>query len=170
MKKFLLTVIGDFQSEELCQEIALSISPIVDSAHLKYQHTKGILIFHFASEVTREEIHDYMVGILYGITDTFILSEFTDNMSVAMPEDLRSHLFDLDNSDDNVSMKLDMNRIRNNSDFMEEEDDFVALLLGESNEFIKKPSLDAILDKINSKGYESLTQFEKDILENYSKN
>lgn len=170
MKKFLLTVIGDFQSEELCQEIALSISPIVDSAHLKYQHTKGILIFHFASEVTREEIHDYMVGILYGITDTFILSEFTDNMSVAMPDDLRSHLFDLDNSDDNVSMKLDMTRIRNNSDFMEEEDDFVALLLGESNEFIKKPSLDAILDKINSKGYESLTQFEKDILENYSKN
>ena len=170
MKKYLLTIIGDFKTEELCQEIALSITPIVDSAHLKYQHTKGILIFHFASEVTREEIHDYMIGILYGISDTFILSEFTDNMSVAMPDDLRNHLFDLDNSDDNVSMKLDMSRIRNNSDFMEEEDDFVALLLGESSEFIKKPSLDVILDKIGSKGYESLSQFEKDILENYSKN
>ena len=32
------------------------------------------------------------------------------------------------------------------------------------------PTLDQILDKINSKGYESLTPFEQDVLEGYSKN
>jgi hypothetical protein len=70
-------------------------------------------------------------------------------------------------------MKLDMSRIKNNLDFMESEDDdeFVALLLDEMREknLYKKPSLDQILDKVLVDGMESLSPFEKDILETYSK-
>jgi hypothetical protein len=51
----------------------------------------------------------------------------------------------------------------------EEDDDFVALLLEGLKKNVKKPTLDYILDKILSNGPESLTQFEKDILESYSK-
>jgi hypothetical protein len=69
-------------------------------------------------------------------------------------------------------MKLDMTRIKNNLDFMEEEeDDIVALLLEEMKEkgLFKRPSLDQILDKVLSNGIESLSSFEKDTLETYSK-
>jgi hypothetical protein len=73
---------------------------------------------------------------------------------------------------EDVDTILDMTRIKNNLDFMEqEEDDLVALLLEEmrENNVIKKPSLDQILDKVLTNGMESLSPFEKDTLETYSK-
>lgn len=172
MKKYILTIIGKFEDEKMCQDMALTLTPIVDSPHLKFQHTNGILIFHFASEVGKTEIFDYVGGVLYGITEAFILTEFHDNMTLSMPQEIREHLLDLDNTSSDVDMHIDLNRIKKNLDFMEEEedDDFVALLLGEKNNLFKKPSLDQILDKMIDKGFEKLTEFEKDILKSYSKN
>ena len=172
MTKFLLTIIGDFQEKNICKDIALTLTPIVDSAHLKFQSSNGALIFHFASEVIQEEIHEYVQGSLFGIVDCFILSEYTDNVSVCMPKELKEHLFDLENESDDVSININMSHIKNNSDFMEddeEDDDFVALLLNQVKEKVKKPSLDYILDKIAINGMDSLTQFEKDTLDTYSK-
>ena len=170
MNKFLLTVIGDFKDSSVCKEVALTLTPIVDSPHLKFQSSSGALIFHFASEVNQDEIHDYVQGSLFGIIDCFILTEHTDKVSVCMTKELKDHLFDLENDSEGV-IKID---IRNNSDFMEEDeddDDFVALLLNQMSDksMFKKPSLDQILDKMLKGGFESLTQFEKDILDNYSK-
>jgi hypothetical protein len=34
---------------------------------------------------------------------------------------------------------------------------------------LRRPSLDEILDKIRDKGMESITQYEKDILDNFGK-
>jgi hypothetical protein len=130
------------------------------------------LIFHFSSEIPKEEIYEYVRGVLYGIADSFILTTMTDSVSVSMPEDIYNHLFDLESADGEMDMKLDMTRIKNNLDFMEEEeDDIVALLLEEMKEkgLFKRPSLDQILDKVLSNGIESLSSFEKDTLETYSK-
>lgn len=174
MNNYLLTIIGSFESDNVCKDIALSITPIVDSPNLKFQHAEGVLIFHFASEVSQEEIHDYVGSILFGITESFILTEMTDKVSVSMPKDIKEHLFNLESSNVDIDMKLDMNRVKKNLDFMEEEedDDFVALLLNQMSDksIFKRPSLDQILDKMLKGGFESLTQFEKDILDNYSKN
>lgn len=172
MKKYILTVIGSFESEKMCQDLALSLTPIVDSPHMKFQHANGVLLFHFASEVSKTEIFDYVGGILFGITEAYLLTELHDNLTLSMPKEIKEHLLDLDNATEEAEMKIDMNRIKKNLDFMEEEDDddFVALLLGEKNNLFKKPSLDQILDKVLDKGYDSLTEFEKDILKSYSKN
>jgi len=172
MNKYLLTVFGEFETKEMCQNVALSITPIVDSPNLKFQHSKGVLLFHFSSEIPKEEIYEYVKGVLYGVTESFILTTITDDVSVSMPEDIYNHLFDLESANGEIDMKLDMTRIKNNLDFMEqEEDDLVALLLEEmrENSAIKKPSLDQILDKVLTNGMESLSSFEKDTLETYSK-
>jgi hypothetical protein len=172
MNKYLLTVFGEFETKEMCQNVALSITPIVDSPNLKFQHSKGVLLFHFSSEIPKEEIYEYVKGVLYGVTESFILTTITDDVSVSMPKDIYNHLFDLDSANGEIDMKLDMTRIKNNLDFMEqEEDDLVALLLEEmrENNAIKKPSLDQILDKVLTNGMESLSPFEKDTLETYSK-
>jgi hypothetical protein len=172
MNKYLLTVFGEFETKEMCQNVALSITPIVDSPNLKFQHSKGVLLFHFSSEILKEEIYEYVKGVLYGVTESFILTTITDDVSVSMPKDIYNHLFDLDSANGEIDMKLDMTRIKNNLDFMEqEEDDLVALLLEEmrENNVIKKPSLDQILDKVLTNGMESLSSFEKDTLETYSK-
>ena len=172
MNNYLLTVFGEFETKEMCQNVALSITPIVDSPNLKFQHSKGVLLFHFSSEIPKEEIYEYVKGVLYGLSESFILTTMTDDVSVFMPKDIYNHLFDLDSANGEMDMKLDMTRIKNNLDFMEqEEDDLVALLLEEmrENNVIKKPSLDQILDKVLTNGMESLSPFEKDTLETYSK-
>lgn len=172
MQKYILTIIGSFEDEKMCQDLVLSLTPIVDTPHMKFQHTNGILVIHFGSEVSKSEIFDYVGGILFGITEAYILTELHDNMTLSMPKEIKEHLLDLDNSTEDAEMKIDMNRIKKNLDFMEEEDedDFVALLLGEKNNLFKKPSLDQILDKMLEKGYDKLSEFEKDILKGYSKN
>jgi hypothetical protein len=172
MENYLLTVLGTFD-DSMCKEIALSVTPIVDSPNLKFQYAQGVLIFHFTSDVNKEEIFDYMKGVLFGISDSFFLNTITDNVSVCLNDDIYAHLFDLESPGEDVDMKFDMNRIKNNLDFMESEDDddFVALLLDEAKErnMFKKPSLDQLLDKLLSKGMDSLSQYEKDTLEKYSK-
>jgi hypothetical protein len=172
MNNYLLTIIGEFQTKEMCKSIALSLTPIVDSPSLKFHYGKNVLVFHFSSEVSQVEITDYIQGILFGISDFFILNKMTEDVSVLMPQDVSTHLFDLETVGEDVDTILDMNRIKNNLDFMEqEEDDLVASLLDEIREkkLFNKPSLDQLLDKVLNDGIESLSRYEKDILETYSK-
>lgn len=172
MNKYILTVIGNLDSDKTCKQIALSLTPVVDSPNLKFQHTSGVLIFHFASEVTKSELFSYVMGSLYGITESFILTELTDNVTVSFPLDIKNHLLDLDKIGDDIQMKLNLNSIKKNLDSLEPDDfeeDWVALLLEEELENLHKPTLDQLLDKIASNGIDSLNKFEKRILESYSK-
>ena len=169
MKKFFLILFGDFESESVCKEIALTISPIVDSPHLKFNHTNGGIIFHFASEVTQTEIYDYLLASLMDMCSSFILTENTDNMSFYLPTKVEKHLMDLENEMEDIEMKININQNRTPEE-LERDEEFVALLLEEVKRQVKKPSLDQILDKINSKGISSLSKFEKDILDDYSNN
>ena len=173
MRNYILTVIGNFESEKECQELAISLTPIVDSPNLKFQHTKGVLIFHFATEVSKEEIYDYVGGILYGVTEAYILTELNDKVTFSMPKDIKDHLLDLENTTDNIEMFIDMRAEKNNlriNEDEEDDDDFVALLLDEVKRKVKKPTLDQLLEKISKNGIDSLTQFEKETLEYYSEN
>jgi hypothetical protein len=171
MNKYLLTVIGDFKSQEKLKEIALAFSPLVDSPTLKYQYTKGVLLFHFASEMDMKDIHEFLELTSYELYDSFILSEMTDKMSVFMPQEYVDHLFNLeDNSEQNEYdvVLIPKNNAQHGDDVEDEE--FVALLLDEVKRHLKPPSLDQLLEKIKNQGIESLTPFEKGTLENYSKN
>jgi hypothetical protein len=89
-----------------------------------------------------------------------------------MPEDIKSHLFDLENQSSDVVIDIDLKKVRDYMDIPEpeEEEDFVALLLDKIKKKVKKPSLDNLLEKIQSEGLDSLTPFEKDTLDEYSKN
>ena len=132
------------------------------------------MIFHFATEVSKEEIFDYVGGILYGITEAYILTEMNDEVTISMPEDIKQNLLDLENSLDEIEMSIDMNSEKNNMRYIDEEqeddEDFVALLLDEVKRKVKKPSLDQLLEKISKNGMDSLSKFEKETLEYYSEN
>lgn len=169
MKKYILTVFGDFKTKTSCEEIAFAFQPIVDSVHLKFQYTNGVLIFHFASDMDISDIHEFLEVTSYELYDSFILSEYTDKVSVFMPLEIKEHLFDLDNCDVESERIIIDNRGNSRiEDDMEEDDEFVALLLNELKGKLKQPSLDELLDKISTNGVESLTPYEKGILDNYS--
>ena len=73
MKKYLLTVFGNFELEQ-CEEIAHCLEPIVDSTHLKFQYRSGVIVFHFASEIQMADIHEFVELSSYDMYDSFILT------------------------------------------------------------------------------------------------
>jgi hypothetical protein len=169
MKKFILILSGDFQNEDTCKEIALTLTPIVDSPHLKFNFSKNTIIFHFASDVIQEELHDYILTSLFDLIDMFVLTEFDDRVDVFLPDTIKTHLFDLENESNDIEISLNnKSELTNGDDNIDES--FLALLLEDIKGKVRKPSLDYILEKINDKGFDSLSQFEKDTLDYYSKN
>jgi hypothetical protein len=175
MKKYLLSMHGEFESKEMCKVIATTITPIVDSPHLKFSYRKNNMLFCFESEVDREELNSYIEGSLFGIFNYFILSVVDDNLSVCMDEETKGHLFDVNKDSEDVEMRIDMKQEiyfpDENSFYSEmgEDTKFIESILSELKTKLRKPSIDEILDKIRDNGMESITQYEKDILDNFGK-
>lgn len=165
MKKYILVVFGEFSSYEICKNVAMSITPLVDSPHLKFQRNNGAMIFHFASEVAQGDMKDFISDSLIEFSNSFILTEYTDNLSMELPKDVMEHLLNLDEGREDCEIKI--NSKGQNID--EDSQEFMTLLLEEIKKEVKRPSLDNILEKIKEKGLNSLTPFEKETLEEYSK-
>ena len=169
MKKYILVIFGDFSSDELAKELALDLTPLVDSPNLKFQRTTGSMLFHFASEVIQDEIVEYLDGILIDRPNHYIMTEYSDNLSVSFPDDVKKHLFDLENNSEDVYINMSVGS-STKKELSEDDDEFVALLLEQIKERVKKPNLDTLLDKINSKGIDSLSPFEKEVLKEITQN
>ena len=168
MKKYLLTIFGEFGTPEKYTEIGITLTPLVDSPSLKFQYGKEFLIAHFASELNRNEIYEFLEMSSYGLYDSFILNEYEEKNNIFMSEENKKHLFELNNLEENngKEMKLTSNNIE---DYPYEDDEFVSTLMSELKKQLKPPTLDQILDKMSVEGFDGLTQFEKGLLENYSK-
>jgi hypothetical protein len=172
MKKYLLTVFGDLQNYEKQEEVVISLSPLVDSPSLKFQYGKEFMIAHFESELDPKEIYEFLEMCSENLYDSFILSEYNEKVSVFMSNENREHLFDLDGSKGTLGQEMIIT-INKDEEYFEdddEEDEFTSKIIAELKRQLKPPTLDQLLDKINEKGYEVLSNFEKGILENYSKN
>jgi predicted ATPase len=174
MKKFLLVVFGDYlqdsESINYLKNFAISLTPLVDTPQIKFQFSKGASIFHFGTEVPMEEINYYIKSCIEsdGVGMSFILTEMNDKVSVSFPQVTYEHLMDLE-SDNSSEIRLSQNTAQTQ---FEEEDESQYENLASLLELIKndkKPSLDSILDKIKDKGIDSLTNYEKDVLSEYSK-
>ena len=172
MKKYLLTIFGKFESESIHEDIAITLTAIVDSPNLKFYFGNGVLIFHFASEMDIKEIHEFLELTSYDLYESFILSEYDDKVSVFMSDENKKHLFDLENESEKdtklvLNPKSGIKYVEDSED--DTEDEFVTTLLNEVKKHIKTPTLDQLLDKIKDTGIKSLTPFEKGTLDNYSK-
>ena len=172
MKKYLLTIFGDLEHYEKQQEITISLLPIVDSPSLKFQYGKEFIIAHFESELDAKEIYEFLEMFSENLYDSFILNEYDEKVSVFMLNENKEHLFNLD-SDTGVSgqeMVITMNPPQEYFEDGEDDDEFTSKIIAELKRQLKPPTLDQLLDKINLEGIEVLTQFEKGLLEKYSKN
>lgn len=171
MKKYFLTIIGESKIDyNVLTDIGVAMQSIVDSNYLNFNYEDSHILFHFESSVEKEDMFCFIRGILYGITDTFILTELNDDCTVSLPKSL-NFIFDLENVNGIITkQKFNVDE----SDFDEYEDD------GTISEFMEKfrqnllkhqpkITLDMILDKINDNGLDSLNDTEKKLLEKYSK-
>ena len=95
MKKYLLTVFGNFTSEK-CNEIALLMEPLIDSENLKFFFKSGTIIFYFGSNFQLVDIHEFMDMISDELFESFILAEHNDTVTVFMSNEMKEHLFNLE--------------------------------------------------------------------------
>jgi hypothetical protein len=170
MKKYLLTIFGSFEEKD-CMTIANNLQPIVDSQNLKFQYRDNVIILHFGSEFLLDDIHEFikMTDDVEETFDMFILSEFNDTVSVHMTDGTDEQLFNLDEEDENIDMvKVTPKGKFENYYDEDNENDIALMLLNEIKKNLNTPSLDQLLDKMVEQGVDSLTPYEKAILDNYS--
>jgi len=170
MKKYLLTIFGSFEEKD-CITIANNLQPIVDSQNLKFQYRDNVIIVHFGSEFLLDDIHEFikMTDEVEETFDMFILSEFNDTVSVHMTDGTDEQLFNLDEEDENIDMvKVTPKGKFENYYDEDNENDIALVLLNEIKKNLNTPSLDQLLDKMVEHGVDSLTPYEKAILDNYS--
>ena len=170
MKKYLLTVFGNFTSEK-CNEIAQLMEPLIDSENLKFYFRSGSSIFYFGSNFQLIDVHDFLDMISDELFDTFILVEHNETVTVFMTDEMKEHLFNLE--EESGEMVIDLvpnNKSQSIYDEDEDEDDISTILMNQIKNNLKNiqaPSLDELLDKVSEQGIESLTEFELKTLNNY---
>ena len=170
VKKYLLTIFGSFEEKD-CITIANNLQPIVDSQNLKFQYRDNVIIVHFGSEFLLDDIHEFikMTDDVEETFDMFILSEFNDTVSVHMTDGTDEQLFNLDEETENIDMvKVTPKGKFENYYDEDNENDIALVLLNEIKKNLNTPSLDQLLDKMVEHGVDSLTPYEKAILDNYS--
>ena len=141
-------------------------------------------MMHFATEVPKDEIFEYITGLIHVDHEILILTEVSDKVSVHIPFEKSGHLFDLDNPGANNDYSIDMKGVIENTDLYNDFDED-ELDISFSNELEKqfkskdpywlgppavKPTLDSLLDKINTLGMDSLTKHELTLLQKFSYN
>lgn len=162
MNKYFLMVITDNLTDEKTKKITDAIFELIDDIKIKYSYFGDTLFFSFNSEIDRLEIHDYLDAVLDLEIKGFVITEI-NNTSIKFPEDMINHLFGKSDDDDEYGDEIEW--------FDEEhvDENIVSRILNNLKKITTKPSLDSILDKIKETGINSLTEHEKDTLNEYSK-
>lgn len=173
MKKYFLTAIGESKfNSEILTDVGVALGSIVDSKYLNFNYNESFIMFHFESSVNKEDMFTFIKGVLFGLTETFILTEVSDKFSVSLPSKM-NFIFDLEKGGSNESI----NEFFSGEDYDGEEDDddyemynnIIETYRRNLQKLQPKISLDYLLDKINESGFDSLSEGEKKFLENYSK-
>lgn len=175
---YMLFIFGDFDEQEtLATNLSSQILTVVSSPFLKFTYGEYGVVFHFRSKETFSDLKEYIDMGMSEITEQYFLMEVTKNVDIKMPRKLKKDFLNIDGEEKkkenktgeiNVESKLKERReeLRNFT--------FEFLMPADFNQMVQKepdylPTVDEILDKISEKGINSLTETEKEILDNYGK-
>ncbi len=176
---YMLFIFGDFEEQEnLATNLSSQLLTIVSSPFLKFTYGEYGVVFHFRSKEVFSDLKEYIDMAMSEITEQYFLMEATNNVDIKMPKKLKKDFLNIDNEvkkeqnktgEINVELKLKERReeLKNFT--------FEFLLPADFNQMVIKqepeeiPTVDEILDKISEKGIDSLTEKEKEILDNYGK-
>ena len=175
---YMLFIFGDFDEQEtLATNLSSQILTVVSSPFLKFTYGEYGVVFHFRSKETFSDLKEYIDMGMSEITEQYFLMEVTKNVDIKMPRKLKKDFLNIDGEEKkketktgeiNVESKLKERReeLRNFT--------FEFLMPADFNQMVQKepdylPTVDEILDKISEKGINSLTEKEKEILDNYGK-
>jgi hypothetical protein len=156
-------------SEEKTNEIGRQISDFMTSNEIKFMFGDKHAIFHFASGLSLTEMGELINIICYETTGfEFFLTQKARNVFSNFPEDNLNHLLSLKKTTKKkinpISTKIDQ-QVNGGQDFF----NLAELILNIKKSEVCDLTLDELLDKMLDKGIDSLTDLEKEKLDEYSK-
>lgn len=175
---YMLFIYGDFiDSENLIQELCTQFLPLVTSPYLKYTYGEFGVVLHFRSDELFSELKEYVDMVLNDITEQYFLMETTENYDIKMPKKLKKDFLNIDGDTKKEETKtgtINVDTVINERREELKNFTFEFLMPADFNQMVQKepdylPTVDEILDKISEKGIETLTEKEKEILDNYGK-
>lgn len=179
MNKYLLFAQGNFKDMATITYILDALSDVTHSEFLKYRVGDGTSIsIHFGSKESFDKLRQYVNIVMSKCSKAYYLVEYNDNMSVFMDKkDLDVFLLieNKNTSEINLKFESSIDECSENfstdfltsimNEFEDDEDDDILLKKSKKNNY----DLDTILDKINTKGIDSLTKEELIYLQTFSK-
>ena len=175
---YMLFLFGDFSDlESITQELSIQFLPFVTSPYLKYTYGEFGVVFHFRSGETFADLKEYVDMSLNEIVDQYYLMEATKNVDIKMDRKLKKDFLNIDGETKKEQPKTGTIDVESKVRERREElrnFTFEFMLPMDMNFNPKQepdylPTVDEILDKISEKGIETLTEKEKEILDNYGK-
>lgn len=178
---YMLFVFGDFDEHEyLATNLSSQLLTIVSSPFLKFTYGEYGVVFHFKSKEEFSDLKEYVDMALSELTEQYFLMEATDNIDIKMPRKLKKDFLNIDGETTKMEPKngkIDIEELREKrgKDVKNMAFDIFLPIFNPNSEFNKEseieyqPTVDEILEKITETGIESLTEKEKEILDNYGK-
>ena len=151
------------------KNIGAELSKIMSSNQVKFMFGDKHSIFHFASDFSVDEIDDFLCLVSVEFENfNYFLTQKTKNVASNFDKDNVLHLLTLRNTNKKkqtplrpFEFKLDYD----NEEFDRMSETFMGLLPKKRCDL----TIDELLDKISDKGINSLTEEEKNKLDEYSK-
>ena len=152
------------------KNIGAELSKIMSSNQVKFMFGEKHSIYHFASDFSLDEIDDFLCLVSAEFEDfNYFLTQKTKNVKSNFDQDNLMHLLTLRNTNSrkqtpprSFEFKLDVG----GDEFARIAENIMGLLPKKGCEL----TMDELLDKINDQGINSLTEEEKNKLDEYSKN
>ncbi len=187
-KQYMIFIYGDYKGKDKIVElIAIQLSAFSDpDTYLKYNYGDFGVVVNFNSNFNFYELRDHIHIVLEKAVDQYFLIETPNTMYAHMPPEMKLNLFDL--NEENHKFEETVKTEKNESNIMdkfifniastllpdgilseEDMDKMFENILTQVNNKEPKPSIDDILEKIQEMGIDSLTNFEKQILDEYAK-
>jgi hypothetical protein len=176
---YMLFIFGDFDEQEtLATNLSSQLLTVVSSPFLKFTYGEYGVVFHFRSKEVFSDLKEYIDMGISEITEQYFLMEVTNNVDIKMPRKLKKDFLNIDGEEKKKENKT--GEINVESKLRERKEElrnftFEFLMPTDFNQMVQKnepdylPTVDEILDKISENGIESLTETEKEILDNYGK-
>ena len=176
---YMLFIFGDFDEQEnLATNLSSQLLTVVSSPFLKFTYGEYGVVFHFRSKEVFSDLKEYIDMGMSEITEQYFLMEVTKNVDIKMPRKLKKDFLNIDGEEKKKETRT--GEINVESKLKERKEElrnftFEFLMPTDFNQMVQKnepdylPTVDEILDKISENGIESLTEKEKEILDNYGK-
>lgn len=184
--KYLLFVYGNYSENEVILKGIAKFLSSFSCNDVKYQYGDSGGIFHFTTLEKPGKVKKKLGEQLQGFSAMYFLVPFNKNVNFYIGDPkVENHLFTQSEETDNLSespnLEYNLEDIQDEmSDidmevFMKNLSNFVGVDLTnievdeEQVEIVREKTLDEILDKISECGVESLTETEKQLLDEYAK-